>query len=171
MKPMRILMPLLLLPTLLAVTAATVAAKPPAAAKKGTAADVANNGKPDAAAAAAAWRVRHGEYYQRNFGLDIIGVHLTESNWMLKFTYRVTDAALAKPLMAKEAKPYLVDRPSGAKLAVPAMENIGELRQAVDPDVGRQYYILFGNANQIVRRGNVVDIEIGNFRVEGLPVE
>ncbi len=170
MKPMRTLMPLLLLPSLLAVTAAAVAAKPPTASATGTAAAAAKR-TADAAAAAAAWRVRYGEYYQRNFGLDIIGVHLTESNWMLEFKYRVTDPALAKPLLAKEAKPYLVDRPSGAKLAVPAMENIGELRQAVDPEIGRQYYILFGNANQIVRRGNLVDIEIGSFRAEGLPVE
>ena len=170
MKRMRVLLPVLLLQSSLLVAASAAVAKAPATAAKAKA-DAAAKSTADAAAAAYAWHVRHSEYFKRNWGIDIIGVHLTESNWMLDFKYRVTDAELAKPLLAVGIKPYLVDRPSGAKLAVPAMENVGELRQTAAPVVGRDYFILFGNASQIVKRGNLVDIEIGTFRAEGLPVE
>ena len=170
MKRMRALLPMLLLQSSLLVTASTVGAKPPVTAGK-TKADAATKSTADAAAAAYAWRVRHSEYFKRDWGIDIIGVHLTESNWMLEFKYRITDAELARPLLAVGVKPYLVDQASGAKLAVPAMENVGELRQTAAAVVGRDYFILFGNASQIVKRGNLVDIEIGTFRAEGLPVE
>ena len=96
---------------------------------------------------------------------------LPASEWMIEFKYRVTDSTKARGLLSHKAKPYLADRLSGAKLAVPAMENVGELRQAAEPEVGRDYFILFGNANKIVRRGNLVDIEIGGFRAEGITVE
>ena len=123
------------------------------------------------AAAAAPSHPRAGIYYRRNWGVDIVGVRLVSSGWMLQFKYRVTDPEKAKGLLAHNAKPYLVDEASGAKLAVPAMENIGELRQATAPEEGRTYFIIFGNANKIVRRGNRVNIEIGSFRADGLVVE
>ena len=129
------------------------------------------SGPEDAAAIAHVWRVRHGALIERTWGVQVVGVHLTASDWMIEFKYRVTDPEKASGLLGHKAKPYLTDRPSGAKLAVPAMENVGELRQAADPQSGRDYFILFGNANKIVRRGNVVDVEIGAFRADGLIVE
>lgn len=125
----------------------------------------------EATAAAHMWRVRRGGVIERNWGIEVEGVRLTASDWMIEFKYRVTDSAKARGLLSHNAKPYLADQLSGAKLAVPAMENVGELRQAAEPEVGRDYFILFGNANKIVRRGNLVDIEIGAFRAEGITVE
>jgi len=54
---------------------------------------------------------------------------------------------------------------------VPAMENIGELRQTKDAIAGREYFVMFGNGNRIVRRGGAVDVVIGNFHADGLIVE
>ena len=120
---------------------------------------------------ALAWRVHQGPNFERMWGIEIVGVRLVSSNWMLQFKYRVTDPEKAKGLLSRHAKPYLVDQASGAKLAVPAMENIGELRQVSAPEEGRTYYIIFGNANKIVLRGNRVSIEIGSFHADEMIVE
>jgi hypothetical protein len=133
--------------------------------------DTVRAAQPDPAAVAHEWRVRHGGIIERTWGVQVVGIRLTASDWMIEFKYRVTDPVKATALLGRQAKPYLTDRPSGAKLAVPAMENVGELRQAADPDKGRDYFILFGNANKLVHRGNLVDVEVGAFRAEGLTVE
>jgi len=125
----------------------------------------------DRHALAHAWQVRRGPYFERAWGIDIVGVRLTSSNWMLEFKYRVVDPKKAKSLLARNAKPYLTDEASGAKLAVPAMENIGELRQAAEPVEGRTYYIIFGNASRIVKAGNRVIVDIGALHADGLIVE
>ncbi|EEA01405.1 putative transmembrane protein [Burkholderia sp. H160] len=121
--------------------------------------------------AAHAWRVRRAPYFDSTWGVDIVGVRLVSSGWMLQFKYRVTDPEKARTLLDSHAKPYLIDEASGAKLAVPALENIGELRQVSAPEPGRTYYVVFGNANKIVKRGNRVQIEIGRFVADNLIVE
>ncbi len=132
---------------------------------------VARAAESDPIAAAHVWRVRQNAVVERSWGVEVIGVRLTASEWMLEFKYRVTDPEKARELLAHDAKPCLTDRQSGAKLAVPAMENVGELRQTAAPAIGRDYFILFGNANKIVRRGNLVDIEISGFHADGVTVE
>jgi hypothetical protein len=121
--------------------------------------------------AAHAWRVRRGPYFESKWGIDIVGVKLVSSGWMLQFKYRVTDPQKAGALLDSQTKPYLIDGASGARLAVPALENVGELRQATAPQAGRTYFVMFGNANQVVKRGNRVRIEIGSFLAEDLIVE
>lgn len=116
------------------------------------------------------WDAREGMFYQRNWGVDIAGVRRVSSGYMLEFRYRVVDADKAKVLNAETVKPYLIDEATGAVLAVPAMENIGELRQSVVPDNGRIYFIIFGNPGKLVKPGNRVSIVIGKFRVDGLVV-
>lgn len=118
-----------------------------------------------------AWRVRRGPYFDSTWGVDIVGVKLVSSGWMLQFRYRVTDPEKARDLLDNHAKPYLIDEASGAKLSVPALENIGELRQVSAPEQGRTYYVIFGNASKIVQRGNRVHIEIGRFVADDIVVE
>jgi hypothetical protein len=117
------------------------------------------------------WHAREGVYFQRTWGVDIVGVKRVSSGYMLEFSYRVLDAAKAKGLSDKTARPYLVDEASGARLAVPAMENIGELRQTATPTVDRIYYIIFGNPGRLVKPGSRVSVLIGKFRVDGLVVK
>lgn len=131
----------------------------------------ATTGAVDPRDAAHAWRVRRAPYFDSNWGVDIVGVKLVSSGWMLQFKYRVTDPDKAKALLDSHAKPYLIDEASGARLAVPALENIGELRQTAAPEQGRTYYMIFGNANRIVKRGNRINIEIGRFVADDLIVE
>lgn len=117
------------------------------------------------------WHAREGVYFQRAWGVDIVGVKRVSSGYMLEFSYRVLDADKAKYLSDKTARPYLVDEASDARLAVPAMENIGELRQTAPPTVGRIYYIIFGNPGKLVKPSSRVSVIIGKFRVDGLVVK
>jgi hypothetical protein len=117
------------------------------------------------------WAAANGTSLQRTWGVDVVGVRLVSSDWMLEFKYRVLDADKAAPLLDQHAKPYLVDDASGARLAVPAMENVGELRQHSVPNANRVYFMIFGNANKIVARGGHVSVVIGQFQASGLPVQ
>lgn len=118
-----------------------------------------------------AWRINRNPQLERMWGINITTVRLVSSDWMLQFKYRVTDPEKARSLLDHQAKPYLTDKPSGAMLAVPAMENVGELRQVSSLVTGRDYFIIFGNANKVVRRGNRVNVQIGAFHADDLVVE
>lgn len=117
------------------------------------------------------WHAREGVYFQRAWGVDIVGVKRVSSGYMLEFSYRVLDAGKAKYLSDKTARPYLVDEASDARLSVPAMENIGELRQTAPLTVGRIYYVIFGNPGKLVKPSSRVSVIIGKFRVDGLVVK
>jgi hypothetical protein len=117
------------------------------------------------------WAAANGTYMKRTWGIDVVGVRLVSTEWMLEFKFRVLDAGKAAPLLDEHAKPYLLDEASGARLGVPAMENVGELRQHTTPDSNRIYFMIFGNANKIVPRGGHVSVVVGQFQASGLPVQ
>jgi hypothetical protein len=118
----------------------------------------------------ASWQARHGLYFQRKWGVDIVGVRPVSSGYMLRFDYRVTDPAKAAALNDRKARPYLIDEATRTALAIPAMEKVGELRQVAPFEVNRTYFMIFGNPGKLVKRGSRVTIVVGNFRVEGLVV-
>ena len=120
---------------------------------------------------AATWHARFGERYKRDWGVEIVGVRPVSSGYMLRFAYRVLDPAKAAPLFDERTKPYLFDGRSGARLAVPAMENIGELRQTPKPVADRTYFTIFGNPGKLVQSGGRVRIVIGKFEIDDLIVE
>jgi hypothetical protein len=119
----------------------------------------------------ASWHARRGPYFQRNWGVDIVGVRRVSSGYMLRFNYRVVDPGRASALTDHKSRPYLIDEATGTALAVPAMENIGELRQVAPLETNRTYFIIFGNPGGLVKRGGRVTLVIGNFRAEGLVVD
>jgi hypothetical protein len=108
--------------------------------------------KPNAEAATI-WHSRNADRYKRDWGVDIVGVRSVSSGYMLRFAYRVLDAA------------------SGARMAVPAMENIGELRQTPKPVADRTYFVIFGNPGKLVKSGGHVRIVIGKFEIDDLIVD
>jgi hypothetical protein len=120
---------------------------------------------------AAAWHARHGRYFERNWGVDIVGVRRVSSGFMLRFDYRVVDPDRAVALVDREVRPYVIDEATNTALAVPAMENVGELRQIAPLEPNRKYFILFGNPGGLVKRGGRVTLVLGNFRAEGLVVD
>ena len=60
-------------------------------------------------------------HYGMVWGVDSLAVKWTESGEVIRFTYRVLDAAKAKPLNDKKSEPALIDPQAGVKLSVPAL--------------------------------------------------
>lgn len=114
---------------------------------------------------------RAGKYYRLVWGVDALSVRWAESGVVIRFNYRVLDPVKAKTLNDKKSEPSLIDLRAGAKLVVPALENIGQLRQSTDPEAGKSYWIAFSNKGRLVKRGDRVDVVIGQFRAEGLVVD
>ena len=94
-----------------------------------------------------------------------------ESGEIVRFTYHVLDADKATQLNDKKSEPSLIDPQAGVKLVVPALEKVGQLRQSSTPEAGKSYWMAFSNKGRVVKRGDRVDIVIGQFHAEGLVVD
>jgi len=155
----------------LLAAAAAVAQTPtsPAATQKGAAASppaaAVNPYRPNRFAGKA------GRYYKLVWGVDSLSVKLAESGELVRFTWRVLDPDKAKLLSDIKAEPQLLDPQAGVSLVVPAMENIGKLRQSTMPEAGLSYWMVFSNKGRRVKRGDRVDVVIGQFRADGLAVD
>jgi hypothetical protein len=132
---------------------------------------IASASEPSAAEEAAAWRVRQGLNFKRNWGVEIINVKPVSSGYMLALRYRVLDPALARIFNDRKAKAYLVDQATNTVLAVPALENIGELRPGATPEAGRIYFMIFGNPGKLVKTGSRISLRVGNLRADNMIVE
>jgi hypothetical protein len=122
-------------------------------------------------ATAREWQTLRGKYFQRTWGVDLVGVRRVASGFMLRLDYRVVDPVKAAALTARSAHPLLVDERTRTALSVPAMENVGELRQVGAAEPYRTYYMIFGNPGGLVKRGGHVTLAVGNLRAEGIVVE
>jgi hypothetical protein len=115
---------------------------------------------------------RHADlHYELVWGVDSLSVKWTESGEVIRFAYRVLDAAKAKTLNDKKVEPSLVDPRAGVKLVVPQLEKVGKLRQSGTPEAGKIYWMAFSNKGRLVKRGDHVSVVIGSFRADGLVVD
>jgi hypothetical protein len=114
---------------------------------------------------------RAGKYYQLVWGIDSLSVRLVESGEVVRFSYRVVDPDKAKALNDKKSEPSLIDPRAGVSLVVPRMEKIGQLRQTATPEAGKAYWMAFSNKGRPVKKGDRVDVVIGQFRAQGLVVD
>lgn len=109
---------------------------------------------------------------EATWGIQVKSLRRTAAGQMLDFRFKVLDPDKAAQLLRREDKPYLLDQTSGKKLTVPSMPKIGPLRPtAVKPEANRVYFILFANPQELVKKGSLVSILIGNIRIEDLTVE
>ena len=111
--------------------------------------------------------------YGRVWGVDSLSVKWTESGEVIRFAYRVLDGDRAMQLNDKKAEPALISPEKGIKLVIPALENVGLLRQTPSgkPEAGKIYWMAFSNKGRLVKRGDHVDVVIGRFHADGLVVE
>jgi hypothetical protein len=114
---------------------------------------------------------RAGRYYSFHWGIDQLSVKWVESGEMIRFSWHVLDAARAQVLNDKKAEPSLIDPQRGIGLVVPAIENVGQLRQTAPPESGRSYWITFSNKGRLVKRGDRINVVVGTFRADGLVVD
>jgi hypothetical protein len=147
------------------ILVATVNAQSPNPAAKGPAAAAPSHYRPDRFAGRAA------KYYLLVWGVDSLSVKWTESGEIIRFAYRVLDADKAKILNDKNFEPSLIDPQAGVKLVVPALEQVGILRQSATPEAGKAYWMAFSNKGRKVKRGDHVIVQIGQFRADGLVVD
>jgi hypothetical protein len=110
-------------------------------------------------------------YYEAVWGIESPSVKAVESGVILRFSYRVIDPEKAKPLNDKKVEPALICPEKGLKLVIPSLENVGMLRQTSAPEAGKSYWMAFSNAGRPLKRGDRVDVVIGNFHARGLLIE
>ncbi|HEY3628232.1 MAG TPA: hypothetical protein VGL00_18225 [Terracidiphilus sp.] len=65
----------------------------------------------------------------------------------------------------------LYDPAIRAKLVIPSLEKVGQLRQAQTPEAGKIYWMAFSNPGRVVKRRDRVTVVIGDFHIEGLVVQ
>jgi hypothetical protein len=114
---------------------------------------------------------REMTYMKRQWGIEILYVRQTAGGYMLEFRYKVLDAKKAEPLFLRQTKPLLTHVESGAKLIVPTPAKTGALRNSNPPLADHTYWMFFANPGKLVQSGEHVNIEIGDFLVEGLVVQ
>jgi hypothetical protein len=110
-------------------------------------------------------------YYTAVWGVDELGVKAVESGEIIRFTWRVIDPDLAKTVHDKDIEPSLIDPQAGVKLVVPALENVGSLRQMSTPIAGKSYWMAFSNPGRMVKPGHRVIVQVGAFHADGLIVQ
>jgi len=109
-------------------------------------------------------------YMKRTWGIEVLFVREAAAGYMLEFRYKVLDPEKAKPLFERQTKPVLTHLKTGAKMIVPTPAKTGALRNSYAPKPDHIYWMFFANPGKLVRPGDLVDIEIGDFRVEKLVV-
>jgi hypothetical protein len=114
---------------------------------------------------------RAGTYYKMVWGVDSLGVKTVESGELIRFTYRVLDADKAKTLNDQKIEPSLIDPRARVSLVVPSLEKVGKLRQSEAPEEGKSYWMAFSNKGRLVKRGDYVNVVIGEFHADGLVVD
>jgi hypothetical protein len=114
---------------------------------------------------------RAGQYYRLVWGVDSLAVSWAESGEIIRFNYRVLDADKAKALNDGKSEPALNAPRAGVSLVIPSMENVGQLRQSGAPEDGKSYWMAFSNKGRLVKRGDRVNVVIGQFHADGLVVD
>jgi hypothetical protein len=114
---------------------------------------------------------RAGEYYQLIWGVDSLNVKAVESGELIRFTYRVVDPEKARVFNDKKIEAFLDSPKASARLVIPSLEKVGQLRQVNTPEAGRLYWMAFSNPRRTVKRGDHVNVVIGQFHADGLVVE
>lgn len=111
------------------------------------------------------------EFYPAAWGVDKLRANYTSSGNLIRFTFRVVQPKLAKPLGDHESSPYMFAPRAHAVLQVPSMEKIGQLRQLGNLEQDKDYWMVFSNKGNLVRPGDRVDVIIGKFHADGLLVQ
>jgi hypothetical protein len=110
-------------------------------------------------------------YYVSRWGIDELKVRSTNAGNLIRFSYRVVNADLAKALNDKRNAPAMVSQRARVVLQVPVMDKVGPLRQAMPPEAGKEYWMVFSNKGNFIKPGDRVDVLIGSFHADGLMVD
>lgn len=118
----------------------------------------------------AARHPREKTYMKRKWGVEILFLRETAAGYMLEFRYKVLDPVKAAPLFVRKTKPVLTHVRTGKQLTVPVPAKTGALRNSDTPLADHTYWMFFANPNKLVKPGDLVNLQIGDFAVEGIVV-
>jgi hypothetical protein len=106
-------------------------------------------------------------------GIAPVSVSTASGGYLLTLRYKVLDPARAAPLFDKAVKPRLVNRATGEALAMPQDSKLGALRSSPRAQLvaGKQYFVLFSNADRTTRARSHVDVVLGACRLHDLVVQ
>lgn len=110
---------------------------------------------------------------EEDWGVRLLGMRLTASDYMIDFRFHVTDADKAMPLFDHRIKPKILVERSNAVLPVPMAAKVGAFRptnRGKNIKADRNYYMIFGNPDRHAKSGDKVTLIIGDFSVEHLTV-
>jgi hypothetical protein len=110
-------------------------------------------------------------FYAGRWGITDLRARSTNAGNLIRFSYRVVDPELAKALNEKHNTPAMVAPRTRVVLQVPIMEKVGPLRQAMTPEAGKEYWMVFSNKGNFVKPGDRVNVMIGSFHADNLLVE
>ena len=114
---------------------------------------------------------RKNTYMKRKWGIEVLFVRHAAAGYMLEFRYKVLDAKKASSLFKRQTKPLMTHVKSGAKLVVPTPAKTGALRNSNPPLDNHTYWMYFANPGKLVKRGDLVNIEIGDFLIKKIIVK
>lgn len=114
---------------------------------------------------------RAGEYYAMIWGVDSLSVKAVESGALIRFTYRIIDPGKARILNDKKFDAFLDSPAKNVRLSIPSLEKVGQLRQSTTEEAGKSYWMAFSNPRRTVKRGDRVNVVIGQFHADGLIIE
>jgi hypothetical protein len=114
---------------------------------------------------------RAAMYYQTIWGVDDLNIRAAESGQLIRFSYRILDPTRAHMFNDIKIEASLIAPTRGVKLTIPSLEKVGLLRQRNTPDAGKRYWMAFSNPRLTVKRGDRVNVVIGQFHADGLVVE
>lgn len=164
----------LLVSSVLAQSTAPAANKAPATAIAAAPAQAAKAAKPAAAPSRYLpdrFAGKAGRYYRLVWGVDSLSVKAAESGELIRFSYRILDPQKAKILNDKKFEAFLNSPEHRIQLVIPSLEKVGQLRQSNSPEAGRSYWMAFSNPHRAVKRGDRVNVVIGQFHADGLVVD
>jgi len=127
--------------------------------------------QPDAGKSSAPSHPRQKTLMKRQWGVEVLFVRQASAGYMLEFRYKVLDPEKAAPLFERQTKPVLTHGESGARLIVPTPAKTGALRNSNTPLADHNYWMFFANPGKLVKPGDHVTIEIGDFIAANLAVE
>lgn len=110
-------------------------------------------------------------YYESVWGIDSLTVKAVESGELIRFSYRILDPSKATVFNDKRLEAFLESPKAHARLVIPTLEKVGQLRQYNNPESGKSYWMGFSNPHLTVKRGDTVNIVIGRFHASGLRVQ
>ena len=110
--------------------------------------------------------------WEKDGGIKVLSMRQTAAGYMLDFRYKVINPEKAALFLDRSNKPLLHVLKNGSILQVPVSSKIGPIRQsAMLAKAGKSYFMFFVNPGRMVKPGDKVKVNIGDFKSNTLIVE